>query len=203
MLLRLPPELIDTIAFTLVAHTPLGPPAALLPLLLTHSSLHTQLTSAPFLARIARLKLDTAAVTRRLFSPSPADLAEHLVHACRVLQALRAGDVSDLDVEDTLASALLLMLDNDGRNYAQLRHAGVHVFVERYVRQRLWEGREGNFGWPLHSKANATALWLLWLTTERTSLLAEDPMMREQLVMLLLPFVVCPHLYPSSEAPPN
>ncbi|KAF8893705.1 hypothetical protein CPB84DRAFT_1783210 [Gymnopilus junonius] len=156
----------------LVAHTPLGPPAALLPLLLSSRALHATLTAPAFLARICRFKLDTAAVTRRLFTPHHPDLAEHLVHTCLLLQAIKTGDVDHVDVEDYMASALLLMLDNDGKNYAQLKHAGVHAYVDKFVENALVDGREENNGWPVHNEVNATALWLMWLLTERDSLLA-------------------------------
>ncbi|KDR85898.1 hypothetical protein GALMADRAFT_218961 [Galerina marginata CBS 339.88] len=199
----LPSELIHNIAFFAVAHTPLGPPAVLLDLLLTCKALYAQLSAPSFLARVFRLKFDAGAVTRRLFRPYHQDLAEQLVLACHLLRALRSGNIYDVETETHLGTAFLMMLDNDGKNYAQLAAAGVHAYVEAYVQRRLWEGRERNEGWPLDSEPNACALWLLWLTSERGRLLQEPIDRREDLVLRILPFVVSPHRYAASEAPPN
>ncbi|KAF9478896.1 hypothetical protein BDN70DRAFT_932997 [Pholiota conissans] len=110
------------------------------------------------------------------------------------------GDMTD---EDTLFGALLLMLDNDGKNYAQLEHAGVHAYVERFVLRRLWARARENAGWPVEDASSACALWVMWLTTDRARLVAESPRDRENIVLSILPFVFLTHRYPASEAPPN
>ncbi|KAF8954210.1 hypothetical protein BDZ97DRAFT_1928581 [Flammula alnicola] len=202
-LTSLPTELIHNIIYALVAHHPLGPPTAILPLLCTSKGLHAIASAPALLARIARLKFDVGAVTRRLFHPYTDDLAEQLVHACRLLQALRRGDVNDIDADGHLFTALLLMLDNDGKNYAQLEWAGVHVYVDEFVQQKLWVGREANDGWPLDNQGNACALWLMWLTMDRQRLLAESPRECEEMVLRILPYVFLHHRYAASAAPPN
>ncbi|KAF8971877.1 hypothetical protein BDZ97DRAFT_1913764 [Flammula alnicola] len=148
-------------------------------------------------------KFDVGAVTRRLFHPYTDDLAEQLVHACRLLQALRRRDVHDIDAGSHLFTALMLMLDNDGKNYAQLEWAGVHAYVGEFVKQKLWVGREANDGWPLDNQENACALWLMWLTIDRQRLLAESLREREEMVLRILPYVFLHHRYPASAAPPN
>ena len=70
----------------------------------------------------------------------------------------------------TLILAYLLMLCNDGKNYAQLEHAGLDTFVDNFIKSRLWEGRETNQGWPLDNIFKSSALWLMWMTlTKRWS----------------------------------
>ncbi|KAF8164417.1 hypothetical protein BJ912DRAFT_1049229, partial [Pholiota molesta] len=229
----LPHEILQHILFLLVAQTPLGPPSALIPVRLTSKALDAVAGSAALLRRVFRLKFDAGAVTRRLFDPSAQDLAAQLVASCRVLRSLRKGlparpgdDAADagmgsgsgettmrgsvererevdMGVEDTLFGALLLMLDNDGRNFAQLEHAGVHAYVDAYVARRLWDGARDNAGWPVEDAAGACALWVMWLTIDRERLVAETPLERENVVLSILPFVFLIHRYPASEAPPN
>ena len=160
----LPLEVIHSIFFALVAQRPLGTPSALVPLFTTSRDFHAIATSPLLLARVFRLKFDTGAVTRRHFLPMHADLKEQLVHACILLRALRAGDYLAQDAGNHLFSALVLLLENDGKNYAQLEWAGVSEYAEEFVKRRLWKGAETNDGWPLDNANNASALWVLWLT---------------------------------------
>ena len=128
-----------------------------------------------FKARICRLMFDVGAVTRHLFLPRDSDLADELHRCCNILKQIRRGDVQESDksvVDDTLTSAYLLMLSNDGKNYAQLEHAGLDAYVDKFITTRFWEGSETNQGWPLDSSDNSFALWLMWMTlTKRSSFL--------------------------------
>ena len=116
---------------------------------------------------------DIGAVTRRLFHPRNSDLADELERCCNLLKEIRRRDVMDSDdtfVEDTLRSSYLLMLSNDGKNYAQLEHAGLDAYVDKFIFTRLWEESETNRGWPLDNHSNSAALWLKWMTlTKRWS----------------------------------
>ena len=122
------------------------------------------------------MMFDVGAVSRRLFNPRDSDLADELQRCCNLLKEIRRADIADTDdsfVDDTLFSAYLLMLSNDGKNYAQLEHAGLDAYVNKFVKTRLWEGSEENQGWPLDNLINSTALWLMWMTlTKRWSFLS-------------------------------
>jgi len=172
-LLTLPEELIQLCLFFVIAHKPLSPPQPLITLALTCQSFNLVVSSHAFRARIFRLKFDVGAVTRRLYHPRDSDLAEELEHCCNILKCIRKGDVTeweDSTVDDTLILAYLLMLCNDGKNYAQLEHAGLDTFVDNFIKSRLWEGRETNQGWPLDNIFKSSALWLMWMTlTKRWS----------------------------------
>lgn len=171
--LTLPDELIHQCSFHVVAPNPLGPPHVLIPLALTCRALNQVVSSHTFRARLFRLMFDVGAVTRRLFNPRDSDLADELERCCMVLKEIRRGDVTESVeslVEDTLWSAYILMLSNDGKNYAQLEHAGLDAYVREFIMTRLWEGRETNQGWPLDNINNSNALWLMWMTlTKRWS----------------------------------
>ena len=175
-LLTLPDEIIHHCCFHVVAHDPLGPPHAIIPLALICRSINLVVSSHVFKARICRLMFDVGAVTRRIFHPRDSDLADELERCCNVLKEIRRGDVIDSEedplVEETLIAAYILMLHNDGKNYAQLERAGLHAYVDNFITTRLWDESETNQGWPLHNIQNACALWLMWMTlTKRWSFL--------------------------------
>jgi hypothetical protein len=162
---RLPPEVIQSILFALIAQRPLGTPSALVPLFTTSKEVHAIATSPALLARVFRFKFDAGAVVRRHFQPTHADLKEQLVHACTLLRKLRSGNVYDGAADQTLFSALVLLFENDGKNYAQLEWAGVKEFAEEFMKRRMWDdAMDTNDGWPLENTGNASALWVLWLT---------------------------------------
>lgn len=179
----LPLEILNQIAFELVALQPLGPPCDILPLLCASSHFYQALspdTNPVLFARIYRHKFDTSAVERRAFTPSHTQCVDQLIHYCRTMQVLRSGDIyveprpmsgGDDDercATDALFTAFMMMLEDDGKNARQLQEwAGADVFAERFLRRRLYEGRESNDGWPVESAPNSCALWLMWmLTTE-------------------------------------
>jgi hypothetical protein len=202
LLLRLPNELLHQCSYHLLALSPLGPPRDLLTLALTCSTLNIVVSSTAFKAKICRLMFDVGAVARRLFNPRDTDLADELHRCCDILKVIRKADPQFLD--STLCASYFLMLSNDGKNYAQLEHAGLDAYVDMYVRNNLWEGRETNQGWPLeNSFDNSCALWLMWMTLTKQKLAAESLATREQMVLLTLPYVVLPHRYASACAPPN
>ncbi|KAF8799856.1 hypothetical protein BYT27DRAFT_6848701 [Phlegmacium glaucopus] len=202
---KLPLEIISQFSFILLADQPLGPPHGLLPIALTCRSFNAIVTSKQFLAKLCRFKFDVRAINRRSFHPRDRDLADELIRCCFLLKEIRRADVAETEsvVDDTLWASYILMLNNDGKNYAQLQHAGLDAYVDKFVMTRLWEGRESNQGWPLDSANNSLALWLMWMTLTKEKLLAESPAAREQIILLTLPYVVLPHRYASASAPPN
>jgi len=164
-LARFPNEVLHNIAYALVE--PLGPSQELVPLMLVSKALKTILSANSLKARIFRLKFDERAVNRRSLRPYDCDLADQLDHVCAMLRAIKSGNVRSEEAGTHLFTAYILMLDNDGKNYAQLEWAGIDTFVNAFVRLRLWEGRGLNEGWPLDSPENACALWLMWMTISR------------------------------------
>ncbi|KAK7055324.1 hypothetical protein R3P38DRAFT_3253402 [Favolaschia claudopus] len=201
-LLTIPPEVLEYIAFQLTCLQPLGPPSALLPLLLTCKAVNKRLDgNSALYARIFRFKFDSSAVRRRAFVPKPAQYHDQLILYCKLLQNLRAPVCNDCD--EVLFGAYLMMLENDGRNAAQLTFAGLDSYLDIYVRTRLWDGRQQAQGWPLDDAACACALWLVWMTTTEERLKAESAPRRNQMIQLVLPFVLVPFRYASAFAPPH
>ncbi|KAJ7064215.1 hypothetical protein C8F01DRAFT_40376 [Mycena amicta] len=97
------------------------------------------------------------------------------------------------------------------KNKRQLGWAGARAFALRWIRARLWEGRYGGerdpqawrVGWPRESNASAAALWVLWFFESKETLSAERDIVRQNIMALVLPFVVAPFRYASALAPPH
>ncbi|KAJ2937014.1 hypothetical protein H1R20_g83, partial [Candolleomyces eurysporus] len=160
-------------------------------------------SGTPLYSHICRFKFDVGAVTRRAFTPGVKDLNGHLVQMCNLLRFIRRNDINDMEAEDQLLIAYVAMLDNDGKNRAQLQHAGIEDFVDRFVRRRLWVDCEANDGWPQENVTNSCALWLMWMFTTKGKLDAETEAQREELIRLIFPYIACPLRYPCALVPPN
>lgn len=205
-LTTLPDEVLNDIAFALVASSPLGPPTDLIPLLCTSKHLNRALhfkKSTGLYARIARLKFDCNAVKRRAFKPYAKDCAEQLVHACLCIQFFRRGNVDDDDVVDHLPTAFMLMLENDGKNRAQLEWAGIESFLDQFVRRRLYDNRMTNDGWPLETPHSSSALWLTWMFATKEKITSQSPYQQTQLYRIVSAFALVPFRYASAYAPPT
>jgi len=204
--LILPREILENIAFEVAAADPLGPPTQLLPLLQTNKAIHEALaisSHTPLWSRICKLKFDTGAVRRRARELCRRDYNGHLIQMCQLLRVLRHGDIYHEDAEDQFVIAYCAMLDNDGKNRAQLEAAGIVDFLDRFMRERLFEGRASPDIWPVEDAVTASVLWLKWMFSTRERLLQETPEQRAEVTRLVFPFLACPHRYTSALAPPN
>ncbi|TFK21535.1 hypothetical protein FA15DRAFT_672471 [Coprinopsis marcescibilis] len=202
----IPDEVLELIAFLLVASEPLDNLADLVPFLRASREVYGVLSlqsGTVLYSRICRLKFDCGAVARRAFQPFSRDLADHLVQMCQLLQFIRRGDEWHEDAQDYLLLAFIAMLDDDGKNRAQLEHVGLREFVDKFVRGRLNEGREANDMWPIENDANTCALWLMWMFTTQEDLERESIERKQEIIRLVSPFVVCPYRYASAYAPAN
>ncbi|KAF8633559.1 hypothetical protein AX15_001357 [Amanita polypyramis BW_CC] len=206
-LLTVPNEILAHIAFYLATLSLHALPDALLPLRYSCKYLHFRLSptvNLPLYARICRFKFDNSAVRRKAFVPAAGNLVDHLDHCCKLMAAIRNRNFEDDDPSSVLFSTYILMLENDGKNRAQLEWAGVDAYVDAYVRTRIYDPveRMANDGWPRDNAANACALWLLWMLTTPDKLQAESLAERDQIAQCVLPYVSLPFRYASTHAPP-
>ncbi|KAG5649931.1 hypothetical protein H0H81_001432 [Sphagnurus paluster] len=218
----IPQELSDTIALTLTLLDPLGPPSALLPLMVSCRTLYARFspgTNPALHASIFGQKFDSAAVSRRHggISPTPHGYVAQLHQYLAALRVFRRGDayegvcvglwgkdVPDVGIGEALQIGVVMMMEDDGKNVRQMLLWGrADVFVKRLLKRRLYAGAEANHGWPLDDEENANALWLLWLFTSEESLLRETQQERESITQLLMPFVYAPFRYSPFYAPPE
>ncbi|KAG5652137.1 hypothetical protein H0H81_006155 [Sphagnurus paluster] len=218
----IPQELSDAIALELTLVEPLGPPAVLLPLMATCRTLYARLsphTNPVLHAAIFRQKFDSAAVTRRHDGACPTARAyvDQLYRYLAALRVFRRGNVHegvrdglwgdevlDISLDEALQIAVVMMMEDDGKNARQLLLWGhADVFVKRLLRRRLYAGAEAQDGWPLEDEVNTNALWVLWLLTSEESLLRETQQERESITQLLIPFIYAPFRYSTFYAPPE
>lgn len=166
-----PLEILERIALEVVLATPLGPPSSIIPILLTCKTINHALkfdNNPAFYAKVYLGKFDTSAARRRL-GPSclrSSNLADQLLYYTATLKRVRFSDVYDngSDIGEALWGAFLLLLENDGKNLAQLQWAKLADFVQKRVRFMLDDGRRENNGWPADTHANSLTLWLMAMT---------------------------------------
>ncbi|KAI9507819.1 hypothetical protein F5148DRAFT_1201960 [Russula earlei] len=179
------------------------PPAHLISLLCTCRHVYHTLSSHDndLYAKIFRGMFDVDATRRRfgrhaLNSPF---LATQLKTYCTALQRIRRGDIFIPDIEDVLLTAFILSMENDGKNRAQLEWANTYPFVDNFVRHRLWHDSVN--GWPRDTSLNSLALWVMWCMTDKNVLESETSDDRDNLIKLVLPYVVMAFKYLSHFAP--
>jgi len=183
VLCQLPSDVLDHIAYFLGSDPFLGPPAALIPLLLTNRDLNSRLSlpSNPYLyGRIFRLKYDiTAAQTRFGDRLTSAKVADELRRRSIVLKRLKHRlesrtparhtneDESKVSLREVLFTAYTLILEDEGKNMIQLRQYGrIHDWIREFWFDPLGSSlaicctRTGV--WPLNRTETALGMWLFW-----------------------------------------
>jgi len=171
MLCLLPHDILLRIAFELALADQTSNPLHLIPLLQTCRYVHHTLSMSSnhdLYADIFKAKFDTSAPLRRFGAPAlySSNLTHQLARYCRVLKHIRRADIYSSTILEDFWMAFIMMTENDGRNERQLAAAGLADYVEQFVLERLWEGRESTNQWPAESTINALALWLVWFTTD-------------------------------------
>lgn len=178
-----PQEVLEHIAFFTATQTFLGPPAALLPLLSTCRRIYERLSISSnhhLYARVFDQKFDAPHIVSRLGigQITPMAVAHELKQRCIYLQRIRARLDSSVDghaidgndnemLRDLLFHAYLMMLDNQGKNEAQLRgYAG----MDGWLREYWFDDRGASHAmssirtdrWPPNDEKTSLAMWLFW-----------------------------------------
>ena len=170
-MLSLPHDILLRIALELALIDPTSNPHHLIPLLQSCRYIYHVLSRSfnhDLYAGIFKARFDTSAPLRRFGAPAlySSNLSDQLVRYCRVLKHIRRADIYSPTILEDFWMAFIMMTENDGRNERQLAAAGLPDYVEHFVLERLWEGRESTNQWPAESTINALALWLMWFTTD-------------------------------------
>jgi hypothetical protein len=174
-LLSLPEELLENIALHCARSPFYGPPAHIVPLLLTCRKLHDALAfgSDPHLyARIFKVKFDHSAASRRL-GPERVNVvafAEELKRRCIAMKRMRTAvqetkhenhQAAEFLTED-LWMSFLMCLESDGKNLAQLlRYVNLDDYIRAYV-TRFMEPRTSIPSYPPETTDASLVLWLSW-----------------------------------------
>ncbi|KAF9495584.1 hypothetical protein BDN71DRAFT_1447235 [Pleurotus eryngii] len=224
MLLSLPEELVSHIALHLLASQPFKPPYVLNSLHLTCRSLHQLLRSDHFKARAFGVCFDVGSEGRRSFVADTGMRADQFEVWGVIVHWISERDVaggeadgehepSDAqftllsahpwDVAETFLQAYIMLVSNDGKNLAQLEHAGLYSLLRAYLKKYLYKEELLDKGWPVESLENSCALWLLWMMTTEDRLNEESLEEREEMVKMVLPWVMVPFRYSAAHAPPS
>ena len=166
---RLVPDVLREITIWTISATDLGPPTDLLSILLLSKHVHAILMGpSPNCLIESRqlflLKFDNAAPVRRFGAfRSGAEYMDELCRRFTVLKNIRHAQAhtprSSEELERDLSVALMMMLEDDGRNAQHLIHwAHLPKLLERLVAQQ--QGFSNNRRTALDS----VLVWLLWLT---------------------------------------
>ncbi|OCH90522.1 hypothetical protein OBBRIDRAFT_812656 [Obba rivulosa] len=156
-LCTLPDNVLVHIAVELALIHPLGPPTGLVSLLQVCRHVHSTL----------RLETNTGfAPNRRIGAHavhSP-NLATQLRKHCIALKHIRSGDIFSESLQDDLWTAYIMLLENDGKNAAQLlEYARVDEDGDQYG------------GWPPETTVNALAIWICWMTMDEVTGIVHYP----------------------------
>ncbi|KAF4573635.1 hypothetical protein EYR36_008153 [Pleurotus pulmonarius] len=224
MLLSLPEELVSHIALHLLASQPFRPPYVLNSLRLTCRSLRQLLRSNHFKAKAFGVCFDVGSVGRRNFVADTGMRADQFEAWGTIVHWISERDVaggewdsehepSDAqftllsahpwDVAETFLQAYIMLVSNDGKNLAQLEHAGLYSLLRAYLKEYLYKEELLDKGWPVESLENSCALWLLWMMTTKERLDGESEEEREEMVKMVLPWVMVPFRYSAAHAPPS
>lgn len=199
-----PQEVLEHIAFFAATDAFLGPPSALIPLLVTNRKIHSRLsiTSNHHLyAHIFVHKFDLVHPLRRLGvgRTTPTVLARELQRRCMALKRIRerldANICTSSSVRDwgreSLHSLLfhvyLLMLENEGKNELQLRE---YARIDNWLRE-YWFHEHGASSalsyikrdqWPPNNQETSLAMWLFWFLLkpgQRTCLIRHSDLSKD------------------------
>ncbi|KAG9309116.1 hypothetical protein JVU11DRAFT_11010 [Chiua virens] len=200
-ILRLPLEILEKVVLDIL-DDPTSSPSAILPFLSSSKRLYTTLgcTSNNHLyARMFRFCFDSSAPLRRLGDLNAPGLCIQLRAHYDALKCIRRGNIRADGVLESFRTCFSMLMEDDGKNRCQLNDAGLPDFVDRFVRERLYENCVD--GWPAENQINSLAVWLLWLTSTEERLRAETPAQRAQMTRLILPYVLMPVRYAAYLAP--
>ena len=167
-LFAIPQELLERIALHLALSNAAGPPVHLIALLTTCKYVRHVLSSTDLYSKIFRGMFDVDAPRRRLGPRAHHSrfLVSQLKTYCTALRRIRQGDIFAPDAEDILRTAFILLMENDGKNRAQLEWANTYDFVNSFVRRRLWQDLVN--GWPRDTPLHSLALWVMWCMTDQS-----------------------------------
>ncbi|KAI0076883.1 hypothetical protein K474DRAFT_1597216 [Panus rudis PR-1116 ss-1] len=212
----IPQEVLEHIAYFAAADSTLGPPGGIVPLLLLNRSTYNALTfhsNSVLYARIFAHKFDVGAAVRRLGAERihTGALAEELKRRCIHLKRIRRRldcklpeTISRHEHEEQLSAVLwtsyFMMLENEGKNEAQLREYGmIDVWLKEFwfhpsgASQAIWSvnGEE----WPVNNERMSLAMWLFWLLLRPDDYMGDETAFRAATSILKL-IALGAHQYP-------
>jgi|ERR1700722_2001238 len=166
--LRIPPEILRDIVIRSICISPIGMPHILYSLFLTCRSLYSTLSSFPSLyTGLLIAQFDSELLINNLGQSFVDNAPFEWRRRVLALNCIYRGDLDDPDLMEAFFVAFVLLLEDQGQNFAQLQRAGLANLVHRYLREKIFIGSESDNGWPLANEINALAVSIAWLTSSR------------------------------------
>lgn len=166
------PEILQKIAHFAILSTPRGPPRDFysLSLVCRASNRILSISSAQLYTDIFFHNFDPQLPKHRLSkSVFQENAKKELERRFTALKTFSRGNLDDPDLTEAFWIAYLMLEDSGAsqKNFQQLIGAGLRVFLDRFLRNRLYDGSKENNGWPLPSEKNSLAIALFWLSSSQ------------------------------------
>lgn len=169
VILAIPQEILQKIAFYAIHGSPLGPPRELHSLLLTCKTFKNYLSpqnASELHCSIFSQQFDVLVPQRRLGQPvSRENTALELSRRFSALHVSKKSSLDDYSLTEALWIAYFMIEDQDKskKNIQQLVRAGFPGFLDSYLLNHLYDdGTAEKQSWPVMSERNALALALAW-----------------------------------------
>ncbi|KAJ7730271.1 hypothetical protein DFH07DRAFT_849238 [Mycena maculata] len=198
-LLNASPEVLHTIVLHAAGGTPHGPLRVWYNLVLCCQTLRRQLDTPAMHARLFAAAFHVPADVQHLL---PAHAKRELARRFSALNFFRRGGacLDDAHFTDALWVAYVMLKAEEPRrmNVEQLVWAGLPELLLLFLKRRLNDGAEENHGWPLCNETNSLVLALMWLLSSESSVRAETPATRDEVMERIRPYVLAAFRYPLS-----
>ncbi|GBE86926.1 hypothetical protein BKA93DRAFT_389613 [Sparassis latifolia] len=214
---EIPQEILENIAFFTATADFLGPPVGVIGLLTANHRIHSALSisSNPHLwTRVFAYKFDLQSTIRRLGAGriSAVATADELKRRCILLKRIRSHpdtltrtyELPTTHVEELNAilwMAYLMMLENEGKNEAQLcEYARLDLWLREYLFHALgaslirWSVRMDMWP-PTSNERNSLAMWLFWFLLKPEDYMVDDVTFQEAASVLKI-IALGAHMYP-------
>ncbi|KAJ7454950.1 hypothetical protein B0H11DRAFT_2068312 [Mycena galericulata] len=197
------PEVLRDIVLYTVGSTPHGPPREWYSLVLCCHTLRRQLDTPAMHALLFATKFHVPTDMHALL---PAIAKLEMQRRFSALKLFQRG-VQCFDEHGSFTDALwvayVMLKAEESRqmNVDQLLWAGLPELLLLFLQRRLSDGAAENHGWPLCNEANSLVIALMWLLSSESSVRAETPASRNEVMELIKPFVLAAFRYPLSNAP--
>lgn len=170
--------ILERIAFYLATNRFIGPPSELVPLLCTSRTINASLRfrdNHHLYSQIFCQKFDSAAVIRRLSwgRTTVECFSEELRKRSTILTRMRHRNAENFaHLQEDLWAVYLILLENDGKNMAQLcLWAKLPTWIASVIEDKCQVPREHPLSWVKDIEGTSLVLWLFWMSSDEGAFL--------------------------------
>ncbi|KAK0200785.1 hypothetical protein DFS33DRAFT_1386707 [Desarmillaria ectypa] len=183
----LPRDVLEHVALLTTSSSSLSSLSNILHLLLSSRTIYHQLCircNPHLYARIFRAMFDVS--FHRSCLPPDSALAAELSQRFRLIRRIQRSDYSTKALRQDLWTAYGMVLESEDLNVSHLKAVGFSGFLDGLVRKSITEGATNNDA----IECMGLAIWLLALTMTRRDIDSRSEASRDELLLLLRPFVL-------------